>query len=332
MLRAGVIGLGVGERHAAAYDTHAGADLVALCDLDPDQLQRVGQRFPAARLFEDAATMIDDPAIDVISVASWDDHHFAQVSRALSAGKHVFVEKPICESENQIEELKRLCEARPHLAFSSNLVLRASPRFVELREMIRSDALGRPYYVEADYNYGRIHKLTDGWRGRIPSYSVVLGGAIHMVDLLLWLTGERVVEVQALGNSVCTRDSSFEGDDFVVALLRFEEGLIAKVTANFGCVMPHFHGLVVYGDQGTFVNDIPDARLYSSRDPGVPFRSLSTAYPGVDKGVLLGGFIDALAADRPAPVTATEVFASMDVCLAIDRSRATGHTVSVSHD
>ena len=49
--------------------------------------------------------------------------------------------------------------------------------------------LGRVYYMEADYNYGRIHKIVDGWRGAIDYYSVFLGGAVHMVDLLLWLTG-----------------------------------------------------------------------------------------------------------------------------------------------
>ena len=46
---------------------------------------------------------------------------------------------------------------------------------------------GRAYYVEADYNYGRLWKLTDGWRGEIPFYSVVYGGAVHMIDLVCWL-------------------------------------------------------------------------------------------------------------------------------------------------
>ena len=54
-----------------------------------------------------------------------------------------------------------------------------------MRELIAAGELGELFHLEGDYDYGRRHKLTDGWRGRIPYYSVVLGGAIHMVDLLL---------------------------------------------------------------------------------------------------------------------------------------------------
>ena len=52
--------------------------------------------------------------------------------------------------------------------------------------------MGRLYYLEGDYAYGRLPKILSGWRAEIPIYSVVHGGAIHIIDLLLWLGGGQV--------------------------------------------------------------------------------------------------------------------------------------------
>src|SRR5207244_3826116 len=117
-------------------------------------------------------------------------------------------------------------------------------------------------FLEGDYNYGRLHKIVDGWRGKLPYYSVVHGGAIHLIDLLLWLTGERIVEVTARGNQIASRGSSFRNHDFVVALARLENGSLAKISANFGCIHPHFHAVNVYGTRATFQNGWPNARLF----------------------------------------------------------------------
>ena len=50
---------------------------------------------------------------------------------------------------------------------------------------------GRIYAFEGDYLYGRMFKITNGWRRNIPDYSVMTGGGIHLIDLFLWLTGEK---------------------------------------------------------------------------------------------------------------------------------------------
>ena len=94
-------------------------------------------------------------------------------------------------------EVAARLRGRPELVLSTNLPLRRSPRFVRLRELIAGGELGELFHLEGDYDYGRRHKLTDGWRGRIPYYSVMLGGGIHMIDLLTWVSGLNVTEVVA---------------------------------------------------------------------------------------------------------------------------------------
>ncbi|HET8650843.1 MAG TPA: Gfo/Idh/MocA family oxidoreductase [Gemmatimonadales bacterium] len=318
-LRAAVLGLGVGEQHIHGYRSHPECDVVAVCDFADDKLAMARERYPELRATREANEILDDPGIDVVSVATYDNFHRDQIVRAIERGKHVFVEKPVCLSVAEAEDVRAALKAHPGVRLSSNLILRRSPRFLELREQIQAGEYGRLYYLEGDYNYGRLHKITEGWRGRLDFYSVVYGGAIHIVDLLLWLSGERVTEVTAFGNAIAS-GGKFRFADLVASLLRFESGLVAKVTANFGCVYPHFHSLAVYGTRATFVNGLDRALRYDTRDPEQPPRAITTPYPGVAKGDLLYSFIEGIRRGTDPLVTEEDVFRTMSVCFAIEQA------------
>lgn len=330
-LRVAVIGLGVGEAHVAGYHSHDACDVVALCDVSAEKRAEVGERHPGIALCESADDVLTDPEIDVVSIASYDNVHYEQIIKAIENDKHVFVEKPLCLSEVETRDVRDRLRAKPHLRLSSNLILRACPRFIALKERIERGDLGELFLVEGDYHYGRLHKITEGWRGAIDFYSVVYGGAIHLVDLLLWLTGDRIVEVSAYGNRIASRGSQFRHNDTVVAVIKFEGGIVGKVGVSYGCVRPHFHSLAVYGTKATFINDQPDALLYESRDPqAVPTR-LTEPYPGVHKGDLIASFVDGIVHDGQPIVDEEDVFRTMSVCLAIEKSVATGKACPVTY-
>jgi predicted dehydrogenase len=281
-------------------------------------------------VLEDANTLIDDKRIEIVSIASYDDAHYEQVKRALAHGKHVFVEKPLCLAIDEFRSIKKQLIDHPHLRLSSNLILRASPRFQDLRKLILNGELGQLFNIEGDYLYGRLEKLTAGWRGRIPDYSVTLGGAVHLIDLILWLTGDRVIEVTAIGNGIAGKGFAFQGQDLVSALLQFESGMVGKISANFGCVYPHFHRLSVYGTKATFENGQTAGLLWRSRDPKLAPESLTSAYPGVDKGDLIPSFVDAILGNGEAAVTEQEVLSAMAVGLAIDLSLGERRMVKIA--
>lgn len=330
-LRAGIIGLGVGEQHIAGYRAHPEVDVVAVCDIAGDKRDMVRERYPDLRVTGNPGELLTAPDVDVVSVASYDDAHFEQVKLALEHGKHVFCEKPLCLHEEEARELWRTLQSSEGLRLSSNVPLRLSPRFKLVRSMIDEGEFGRLFHLEGDYDYGRRHKLTEGWRGRIPWYSVVLGGAIHMVDLLLWLSRERAVEAVAMGSRIATEGTSFAHQDFVSALLRLESGATAKVNANLGCISPHFHGVRVYGTDATFANGLPHGVLHRPAPP--PENAASTPieapYPGVAKGDLIHSFIDAILGRGEPVVGEEDVFHVLATCLAIDRSTRDGGPVRV---
>jgi predicted dehydrogenase len=323
MLRAAVIGLGVGEQHIAGYESDARCMVTTLCDLDETKLAEVASRHPSMHLVSNTEEVLSDPNVDVVSIASYEDAHCHQVVAAVESGKHVFVEKPLCLTMQELERIFEALKCNPKVKLSSNLILRKTPRFMDLKRQIATGCLGNLYYMEGDYDYGRLQKITDGWRGRISNYSVVHGGGIHLIDLLCWLHGDEVEEVFAYGNKTFTQECAFRGNDLVVALLRFKKGLVAKISANFGCVVPHFHRLSVYGSAGTFQQGHSGASYIFSRDPRNAQQAISDDYPGSTKGDMLPSFVKSILDGTPPDVSAQEVIDVMSVSLAIERSVST---------
>ncbi len=320
MLNVGVVGLGIGMRHAAAFAAHPGCRLRRLCDLSEDKLTEAARLFPGVALTRDAAAVTDAADIDVVSIASYDDVHYAQAMAALEHGKHIFVEKPLCQFPEQAAAIDAL-RRRRGLRMSSNLVLRTAPRFVWLRQAIRNGEFGPVHHADAAYLWGRAHKLTDGWRGRMAHYSIIQGAAVHMIDLLSWLVGALPSRVQAMGSRMATAGSGFPFDDAASLLLFFDNGMTATVNAISACVHPHFHTLAVYGTERTFVQNGQGAWLYRSADRSVAPEAVTLGYPGDRKNEAIASFADALLdAAAPPLVSEEDVLGVMRVCFAAEEA------------
>ena len=156
---------------------------------------------------------------------------------------------------------------------ASNLVLRAAPLYRFAREQASAGSLGKLYAFDGDYLYGRLHKVTDGWRGKVDNYSVMLGGGVHLVDLMLWIAGELPSRVVATGNRISTANTAFRYEDFVAATFEFPSGLVGRITANFGSVHAHQHVVRLFGTEATLIYDDAGARLHRSRDSAAPPRA-----------------------------------------------------------
>ena len=92
-LRAGIIGLGVGEKHIEGYHSHPDCEVVALCDFADEKLAMARSKYPHMRLTNKVTELLQDSEIDVVSIASFDYYHYEQIIHALENDKHIFVEK-----------------------------------------------------------------------------------------------------------------------------------------------------------------------------------------------------------------------------------------------
>ena len=343
-LRWGVIGLGIGGQHAGTIDEDPSMVLTAICDHAPDALASVGGRFNSALRFTNEFELIRSGSIDAVVIASYDNQHADAIVAALDAGIHVFCEKPLATSRQQLEEVVAALNRNPSLHLMTNTLLRRSPRFAWLKDEIASGGMGSVYHAELTYLYGRLHKVLEGWRGDDPGYSVTLGGTIHLIDLLMWLVDERPQSLTGIGASAGTSWSSlYDPDrhlihDLRMALMQFPSGMTSAVSANYACVLPHFHRVEVYGTSGTFMNVPPlgpapedsAAYLYTSRDPQVPPLRLDLPYPAVPKGALIPRFAGTIRGDEPE-ISEQEAVDAVAVALAVDNAVLTGEMVAVSY-
>jgi len=320
-LRAGVIGLGVGEQHVKAYLRNPHCNVVAICDFSEEKLALAKKQYPNIYLTKNAEDLISDQDIDIISIASYDDAHADQVISALNAAKHVFVEKPLCQTRNQAIQIKQVWESqKTPLKLGCNLILREAPLYKWLRNKIQDGLFGSIYAFDGEYLYGRLQKITDGWRNNVKDYSVMEGGGIHMIDLMLWLTGQRPRTVVTAGNRICSEGTKFQYNDFATSTLQFDSGMIARITANFGCVHRHQHVIRIYGTKATFIYDDAGARLHKSRDPDDRAQPVNLAPLPETKGDLIPAFVSAILTERDITDETQTIFDGISISAASDRA------------
>ena len=328
-LRVGVVGLGVGARHVAAYMSLPDCKVVSICDLDAVKIKDVGDKHGISQRFTDFREVTEDPTIDVVSICTYDDVHAEQVISCLRSRKHVMVEKPLALHRKEAE---RIYDAltKSGCLLTSNLVLRTSPRFQEVKQRVAAGEFGDIFLIEGDYLHNILYKLMDGWRGRMDFYSVTYGGGIHLIDLMRWILGSEVIEVTGMSNKILTKGSTYEYDDTTAHLLRFDNGALGKTATTLGSIHPKFHSLNVYGTKQSFQNAIPHGRIFSGDEMEEGY-DVTTPFAASDKGALIPNFIEAITNGTEPEVTAVDVFRVMDVCFATTRSLQTRQVTKVRY-
>ncbi len=192
--------------------------LMGLCELQESRIDDFRRRHPGVWIERDLDTALADPRVEAVAIATPPHTHFALVSRALEAGKHVLVEKPLARRSEEAAELVAMAEERDLVLMPGHTFL-YSPAVNKVRDLIREDELGEIYFVTSSrMNLGLYQP--DG---------VVLDLAPHDLSILLHWLGKPLVEVSANGRSVF-RESIHET---AFLTLRFEGGAQANVQLSW---------------------------------------------------------------------------------------------------
>ena len=197
-----IAGLGFGEKvHLQAVKANSDLRSVALWH---PRRERLDEACSAHGLggYVDWDALLADPAVEAVVIATPPAPRFALARRALEAGKHLLLEKPIALHADQARELQRLAIARG-LSVAVDYEYRAVPLFMQADRLLRAGAVGIPWLVKLDWLMASRSDPERGWNWY--SQSDQGGGVIgalgtHAFDMLAWLIGP-VTSVQAL-NSV----------------------------------------------------------------------------------------------------------------------------------
>lgn len=332
MLNAGVIGMGIGEKHALAYQNHRNTNLKTICDFDNDKSKELNTKFPNVSIENKCQTILENDDINIVSIASYDNFHISQIIKAIESGKHVMSEKPLCLNRSEMLEIYKTHQQNPESKISSNLVLRTNSRFKKLKKDINEGKFGDVYYLEGDYLWGRKSKLFE-WRADMDYYSIILGAAIHMIDLVMWLIDSRPLSVQAIGNDIASKNTNLEFNSFAVVILKFENGIIAKLTGNGGCVHPHFHDLKIFGTKQTAISNLNEAYYLQSSEMNSKQVPITEPYPEKEaREKIIHSFVDSILDPSIKPIVSQQdVYDVMSVCFAAEEAMNTGKSIIIKY-
>ena len=209
-LKCAVIGTGyLGKFHAEKYASLAGAELVAVVDIDAAAALSIAEKHGAKALTEYRSLLGEVDAVSVVVPTTL--HH--QVSKDfLNAGAHVLVEKPITVTLEEADELIAIAKEKNRILQVGHLE-RFNPAVLGL------DKEEKPLFIES-------HRLSP-FNPRANDVSVVLDLMIHDIDIILALVDSEVERIDASGTAVLT-----QGTDIANARLLFQNGCVANVTAS----------------------------------------------------------------------------------------------------
>lgn len=326
---AAIIGLGIGEKHLETLNKINFISKVKIYDLNFIKTKEIEKKYKKAIACKNIKEIYDDKDIKLACIASYDSSHFIQIKNFLKKNVNVFVEKPAVTKLHEAKKIFQLLKKK-ELFFGTNYILRKSKRFIDLKNRISRNYLGKIYSIEADYNYGRLSKLTKGWRGDERKYSITLGGGIHLIDLIYFLTNNLPIFAFSEKNKIVTKNTKFKNYDFVTSILKFKNNTILKLSSNFGCVYPHFHKLNIYGTKRTYENHYEYGKIYYKRD-SKKFIKIKTPYKNYNKGALLKEFVIDLKKNQNRKKYLKNIFNTLSVCFAIEESLRKNKKINIKY-
>ena len=339
MLNLGIIGLGIGISHLRGAQQLANVRVKAICDTNEEKLKKTAETYGIEKADIDYRTMLADPEIDGICVATPDQFHAKMVCDALRAGKHVLCEKPLSLHSAECREMIRTAEETGKILMVGQ-VCRMTPGFLKAKKLIDEGVLGEIYFIESEY----AHDYTEigGWR-KDPALMrhPVTGGGCHPVDLIRWLTGCDPKEVFSYSTHRALPD--WPCDDSTIAVLKFHEGLMGKILVSAGCKRAYTMRTVIYGTKGTLITDntSPQMSLFTETFGeldsflGSRMKEIEHRIPvRVDNhnfGDEIAEFCRCMENGTQPKIGAREGVKAVAICEAIIRSSATGKPEQVQY-
>ena len=213
--------------------------LWGLCEMNPDRAEKFSARYPGVRTTASFDEVLADPSVDAVSIATPPATHHPLAKRALEAGKHVLVEKPLATSAADAEDLVEIAE-REGLVLMPGHTFLYSAAVNKVRDLIESGELGEVYFITSSRMNLGIYQ-PDG---------VVNDLAPHDLSILMYWLGEPVSMVSASGSTVFQNGVP----ETAFLTLSFEQGTTANVQLSW--LAPHkVRQTIVVGSKRMVVYD-----------------------------------------------------------------------------
>jgi len=335
-----VAGLGVGKAHVKAAAEYENCELVAVCDLIKEKLDKVAETYPGTKLYQDFDEMLKDDEIDIISICLPSAMHADFAVKAMEAGKNVLVEKPI---DITVEAAKRIEEARKRTGMTAGVIHQNRNNAVmkPIKAAVDAGRLGKMVLATFAVKWYRDAHYYIGWHGTwdMDGGGSLMNQAVHTVDLMQWLMGDVVSVHSTMG----IYNHDIETEDMTASVVTFKSGAAATFVSTT-CAYPGIStDIQLYGTGGTIEADADILKRWKLRDSddedeeeeemlekyGNGNRAVEKADPTVVTGhaSMVRDMVDAVRDGRQPQIVPTEAIKSVRIVNAIYESARTGKTI-----
>lgn len=267
-LNIGVIGAGsISEYHLGPYANNPETAIYAICDLNEERAKLKAEKYGVVKIYTDYRDLLADPAVDAVSICTWNNSHAEISIAAVEAGKHVLVEKPLCKTVEEAERVEQAVK-KSGKVLQVGFVRRYASNTQILNRFLQAGELGEIYYAKATC----LRRLGNpgGWFSDIERSGggPLIDLGVHIIDLCWYLMGKPKVKsvsgnvYNKLGNRSNIQNLSFYKasdydasnntvEDLANAIIRFENGASLMVDVSFTLhAQKDEISVKLYGDKG----------------------------------------------------------------------------------
>jgi predicted dehydrogenase len=243
MIGIAIIGYGYwGPNLARNFAETEGASLAMVCDADPKRLALAKKRFPALICGADFDEALRNPDVNAVAIATPVHTHYELAKRAINAGKHVLVEKPLTSRVDHAEELVTLAEKKGVVLMVDHVFI-YSPPVLKMKELVAQGRLGKLFFIDSvRINLGLFQH----------DVNVVWDLAPHDLSIVDFLVNRLPVSLSAFGSTHANHDI----EDVAYLTLDYGDGLIANFHVNWLSPVKVRQMIIGGSERGLIYNDL----------------------------------------------------------------------------
>ncbi len=232
LTRVGIIGSQfISTIHADALRQCAGAELFAVASPNEQRVSTFAERFDIPHHFTDYRRMLEMDEIEMVVVGVPNDLHCQVAVDAAAASKHVVMEKPLCLNLAEADRMIDVCRrAGVKLMYAEELCF--APKYVRLKQLLNSGALGQPVLIKQSEKHDGPH-AAHFWDVNRAGGGVTMDMGCHAIEFFRWMLGRpRITSVYAHMTTSVHADKT-HGDDNAILILEFENGVTAMAEESW---------------------------------------------------------------------------------------------------
>lgn len=262
-VKVGIIGCGrIAQRFHVKHLTQLAddAELIALCDERVEIANELALRYKIKKVFKDYTDLLNDKEIDAVVISTPPESHFKIMRDAATAGKHIFVEKPLANTVEECEEITKICQ-KNNVKLMVGFMRRFDKALAWSHEKIKSGEIGKTFVINSSYNlvstYGEYLKTTDteivgkaspsqGYKANLHAF--LINNLIHHTDISIWMGGpaERVLA-----------SSDFSDDHFTLnVIIKFKSQITGHIQFNGFIKTEWRESVTIHGTGGSIFVDM----------------------------------------------------------------------------